>query len=518
MWYAWSRMRVSVTARDPRQVRADAVVVPFGLPLRRNRLPLAEHLSQHAARLVVAEPGALTWLESRRMAAPRVLLVCRDPADPLEPAGPCGGASSVARSAEARQAFRRLGGGIERACDQLALRKVVLVPTDDIDATLLVEGMLLRAHATTEFAPDEEASSVDQVVVCVDQPRLTEMKARIAETVALIEATNLARTLADLPANVGTPQAIVRRAKGATAVYGVRSKVISAAQARKLGMGLFSAVAAGSGAPGTILVLEHDASGRRASPTLVLLGKGVTHDTGGYNLKRTSRLHELTYDKAGAAAVIGAMQAIARLDVPARVIGVAPLVENCIGANAYKPGDVLRALDGTTVFVENTDAEGRLLLADCLTWVSRFSPDLVIDIATLTAASDTALGPSYAALYTNDDDARTLLTDAGRDTGELLWPMPIHGDHRKALRHHLANIRNMGPQSGAGSVAAAFLHHFTSYAWAHIDMAGKAASSIERDDVGVGATGFGTRLLVRVAQAFARAHASGGGAAGKERT
>ena len=211
-----------------------------------------------------------------------------------------------------------------------------------------------------------------------------------------------------------------------------------------------------------------------------------------------------------AAAVIGAMQAIARLELPARVIGVAPLVENCIGAHAYKPGDVLTALDGTTVFVENTDAEGRLVLADCLTWASRSSPDLVIDLATLTAASDTALGPSFAALFTNDDAARGMLMDAGYDTGELLWPMPIHGEHRSALRHHLANMRNMGSQAGAASIAAAFLHHFTCYPWAHIDMAGRAVSAIEGELMGVGATGFGTRLLVRAAQRFAQAAEDGG--------
>jgi leucyl aminopeptidase len=368
----------------------------------------------------------------------------------------------------------------------------------------LVEGLMVRAYATTEFAPDEESSSVDEVVVCVPRERLADAKNRVVEMVTLVEATNLARSLADLPANVGTPQAIVARARRATAAHGVRVRAISAAQARKLGMGLFSAVAAGSGAPGSILVLEHGT--RTDGPTLVLIGKGITHDTGGYNLKRTSRLHELTYDKAGAAAVIGAMQAIARLDLPARVIGVTPLVENCIGAGAYKPGDILTALDGTTVFVENTDAEGRLVLADCLTWASRFSPDLVIDIATLTGASETALGRSFAALFTNDDRARAILLDAGYDTGELLWPMPIHAEHRVALRHHLANMRNTGAQAGAASVAAAFLQHFTNFAWAHVDMAGKAVSPIELDEIGIGATGFGTRLLVRAAQAFVRAH------------
>jgi leucyl aminopeptidase len=496
-------MRVSVTARHPRQVRADAVVVPFALALHPRRLPYVEHLRERAGRLVVGEPGALTWLESRRMASPRVLMACIDTEIDDEQAGLCGSMSSEASTAEGQRSLRRLGGMIERACDQLALRKVVIA-CGDVDPVPLLEGMLLRAHASTEFVPDEEASSVDEVIVCTSREALSRVKERITRTVAIVEATNFTRTLADLPANIGTPGNIVARAKRATAAYDVRSSVITAARARKLGMGLFCAVAAGSGTPASVLVLEHNAAARRELPTLVLIGKGVTHDTGGYNLKRTARLHELTYDKAGAAAVIGAMQAIARLGIAAHVVGVAPLVENCIGPHAYKPGDVLTALDGTTVFVENTDAEGRLVLADCLTWVSRFNPGLVIDIATLTAASDTALGPSFAALFTNDDDARAMLLEAGYDTGELLWPMPIHASHRKALRHHLAHLRNMGSQSGAASSAAAFLRHFTRYPWAHIDMAGKGVNGVERDDLGAGATGFGTRLLVHAAEAFAR--------------
>lgn len=439
------------------------------------------------------------------MAAPRVLLACRGrPVDREASAGLCGVVTVGQQRAASRQALRRLGARIERACDELRLRKVVLSLADvDLDPAPLVEGMLLRAHASTEFVPDEESSSITQVTICVDRAAVAGVKACMAETVAIAESTNFARALADLPANVGTPQELVTRAKRRSETDGVRATVVTAARAKKLGMGLFSAVAAGSGAPGSILVLEHNASRAQELRTLVLLGKGVTHDTGGYNLKRSSRLHELTYDKAGAAAVIGAMHGIARLEVPLHVVGVAPLVENCIGSRAYKPGDILTALDGTTVYVENTDAEGRLLLADCLTWVSRFSPDLVIDIATLTAASTTAIGPSFAALFANDDDARALVVDAGHETGELLWPMPIHADHEVSLRHHLARMRNVGTQAGAASVAAAFLRHFTDYPWAHVDMAGRAFCSFEGEELGVGATGFGTRLLIRCAQTFA---------------
>jgi leucyl aminopeptidase len=242
-------------------------------------------------------------------------------------------------------------------------------------------------------------------------------------------------------------------------------------------------------------------------PTLVLLGKGVTHDTGAYNLKR-SRLHDMSYDKAGAAAVVGAMHAIARLALPVRVIGLAPLVENLIDAKAFKPGDILTALDGTTVFVENTDAEGRLVLADCLVYARRFEPDLMIDVATLTDAATVALGDPYAALFTNDDAARELMVAAGEECGELLWPMPIHAEHVAALRHHRARLRNIGSLGGAACSAAAFLRQFVDSPWVHVDMGDKGVATHERDDMGPGATGYGTRLLVCAAQAFARRYAA----------
>ena len=254
---------------------------------------------------------------------------------------------------------------------------------------------------------------------------------------------------------------------------------------------------------GCLVILEHGepAQGR---PSLGLLGKGVTHDLGGYDLKRAPLIARMSSDKAGAGAVAGAMRAIAGLQVPLHATAVLPIAENGLDRPAYKPGDILRAMDGTRVFVESTDAEGRLLLADAMCWLEEFGPDLVIDLATLTGAAAVGLGEPYAALYSNDDAVRGLLESAGRASGDLVWPMPIHDLHDRDLGHPRADVRNMAPSPvGAASVAAAFLRTFARGPWAHIDMAGKAVWDEARDVLGVGATGFGCRLLVQAAERLA---------------
>jgi leucyl aminopeptidase len=272
---------------------------------------------------------------------------------------------------------------------------------------------------------------------------------------------------------------------------------------RSLKMRLVLAVGAGAGVPACVLVLEHNQRRRKDLPTLVLVGKGLTHDTGGYNLKVTEGLHDLTYDKAGGMAVIGAMHAIARLGVEAHVVGIVGLVENCVDANAYKPGDILEAMDGTTVYVENTDAEGRLVLADCLAYAKRYEPEMVVDVATLTGACSVALGAPFSGLYSNDDRVRDIMLRAGQTSDDLLWPLPIHPEHRELMGHRHAHLRNVGPRAGGASTAAAFLRHFVDYPWAHLDIAGKASFAEERSYTAPGATGVGCRLLVHAAQALA---------------
>jgi leucyl aminopeptidase len=427
----------------------------------------------------------MSWFESRGAKARWIVAACVAPGD--------------------RGSARAVGAALERALNDRALRDVVLVPgSASIDLPAIVEGLLMRMYACSEFLPEYEFTSVTKIVVCVDKSELAQMRARIADVVSLVEATCFARGLADLPANIGTPAEIVTRVRSGAKGRGLGVRTISEAQARRMGMGLFAAVAAGGGARGCILVLEHNAERARELPTLVLVGKGVIHDTGGYNLKTGGRLWEQTYDKAGAAAAIGAMFAIADLEVPAHVVAMAPLVENCVGPTAMKPGDIVTALDGTTVFIENTDAEGRLVLADCLVYARRYGPALVVDIATLTMSVHLALGEAYAGLFSSSDDTRDLVLQAAEWAGEEVWPLPVHPLHSDALRHARAELSNAVDRGGGACIAAAFLHHFTDFPWAHLERGGKAMAGPERADVREGATGFGTRLLIRLAQLFAQ--------------
>lgn len=508
-------MRVQSTERRPEAIQADVLVVLFRTPRRgRCEPPLIEHCRPGASKLIARQAEATTWLETRELAAPRVLLYCLGPEqarwDPtLEYLG--GHAGSYDRDGAAltlRQGLRNAGAAIERACNRAEVRHAVLAAwPDDCDPTAIVEGALLRAHdpRAWEAGGDGSDSTLRRITVCAPEDR-----ERLRECVTIARATNFARTLGDLPGNLGTASAIVERVRAAIAerdLEHLRLSTISADRARELGMGLFAAVDAGAGERGCVLRLDYAKTGEagETEPLLALLGKGMTHDTGGYNLKTSGTVHELTHDKCGAMAVIGAMLAIAELELPLRVTALCPMTENCVDAKAYKPGDILTALDGTTVYIENTDAEGRLILADALAWLGEHEPrpDLAIDLATLTGTIHAALGESFAGLYCNEDRAREWMLAAGRESGDLLWSMPIHEAHERDLGHHKADLRNVGSAGGVPSTAAAFLRHFVDYPWAHVDLAGKAHSDYGRGCYGPGATGFGTRLLVALARRFA---------------
>ncbi|KIG11677.1 Cytosol aminopeptidase PepA [Enhygromyxa salina] len=515
-------MRITVSERRAEDIAADVHVAVFRAPERgRPAPPLAPYLRSDAARMIVRRAESMTWLETRELPTPRVLMFCLGPQqrawDPeLEYLG--GHAGSFDRQGAAlglRQALRNAGAMIERACTQAGIRHAALISwPEDADLALIIEGMCLRAHDPRAWERSNDgpvATCLRRLSVCMpDAPKPARraaserLRKRLGAHLKIIEATNFARELGDLPGNLGTASGIVERVR---AYMGEREHqlelgTITAAEAAAAGMGLFAAVDAGASERGCILRLEH--RGAEGAP-LVFVGKGLTHDTGGYNLKTDPSVHQLTHDKCGATAVIGAMLAIDALALPLHVIGLCPLTENCVDAHAYKPGDVLTACNGTTVYVENTDAEGRLVLADVLAWLQTQDPrpELVVDLATMTSAIHAALGEPFAGLYCNEDRARELLVAAGHASGELLWPMPIHEIHDRHLGHHKADLRNVGVHAGSPSSAAAFLRAFVDYPWAHVDLAGKSHNEFSREYLGRGATGFGCRLLVEFARRFA---------------
>ncbi len=470
-----------MTTRNVASVSGDVVVTLFGAHELRTALP-ESLFGPRVRRRVTAVAGVLSWLEPAAARAPLALAAC---------------VGTHAADRPSAVELRGLGAAIERVIDARGLRRVVFAPTEH-DVVSVVEGIALRAYGCEAFAQDEEFSSIDAVQICCTKAAAPDVRSRLAAAMGVVEGINYGRELADLPANVATPSELVARAKVMAAEVGLRVRSLGPAALLKLDLRLLHGVGAGATDGARLLVLEHRGAENGEAP-IVFVGKGITHDTGGYNLKRDSRLHDMSYDKTGATAVLGAMRAIATLALPVNVVALLPLAENGIGPAATKPGDIVRAANGLSVCIENTDAEGRLVLADALHYATSLEPRLVVDIASLTAAANTALGEAYAALFSNDAELEATVRAAGEASGELVWPMPIHEQHVAALRHSRAHLRNVGGSGGEACVAAAFLRHFVDFPWAHIDMAMKGLSRTESTDSPEGATGFGTRLLVELA-------------------
>jgi len=268
------------------------------------------------------------------------------------------------------------------------------------------------------------------------------------------------------------------------------------AWAREHGMGAFLAVAQGSAGEPAFVTLEMNGD-RRDLPTVVLVGKGVTFDSGGLSLKTREGMVPMKSDMAGAAAVLGAMQAAAAMALPLHLVGLCPCVENMPDGAAYRPSDVLVASNGVSIEVLSTDAEGRLALADALAYARRFRPDAVVDLATLTGSCVVALGKGVAAgLFANDDALRARLERAGAATSERVWPLPLYDDYRRAIDSKVADIQNSGGRQAGVGTSAAFLREFVEYPWAHLDIAGMALADHAEAYRPAGATGFGVRLLI----------------------
>jgi leucyl aminopeptidase len=259
-------------------------------------------------------------------------------------------------------------------------------------------------------------------------------------------------------------------------------------------MGAFLAVAQGAGEPPKFIVLEHNGD-REGLPTVLLVGKGVTFDTGGVSIKPGEGMGAMKSDMGGAAAVLGTMEVVGRLNLPLHVVAIVPCTENMLDANAYRPSDVITASNGKTIEIISTDAEGRMILADALVYAGRYEPDMVVDLATLTGACIVALGRQAAGLFSNDDKLRERLLKAGEASHERLWPLPLWDDYRKAIKSDVADMKNSGGRFGGVATAAVFLKEFTNYPWAHLDIAGMALSEKEEGYVPAGGTGFGVRLL-----------------------
>jgi leucyl aminopeptidase len=320
-------------------------------------------------------------------------------------------------------------------------------------------------------------------------------------------ATWLVRDLANTPSSTKDPAWVADRASELARAAGLRVEVLGPRELEAQGFGGILAVGAGSASPPRLVTVSYDPAGPagtagRRRQHVVVVGKGITYDTGGLSIKPREAMVPMKTDMAGAAVALATVLGAAAAEVPHRVTAVLPLAENHFGASSYRPGDVLRMWGGRTVEIANTDAEGRLVLGDALAWAdATLDPDVLVDVATLTGAASLGLGKQHGALYATDPRLTAALEAAGAESGEPVWSMPLVEDYVDAVRSTVADLRHV-PQDakyGGGSITAAlFLREFVgARTWAHLDIAGPARSTADRHEVTEGATGFGARLLLR---------------------
>ncbi|MBI5293163.1 MAG: leucyl aminopeptidase [Chloroflexi bacterium] len=371
-------------------------------------------------------------------------------------------------------------------------------------ARAVAEGVELGAYQFAEYKSKAELALLESAtLVEMDEAKIADMEAGARQGQAVGECANFARDLVNQPPNVCTPSYLAAKAEQLAAAFGLKSRTIDLAEMRELGMGALLGVAQGSSEPPKFIVLEYWPGSTAIThlAPVILVGKGVTFDTGGYSIKTAADMPEMKSDMGGAAAVLGAVRAAAMLNLPTPVVGLVPASENMISGGSYRPADVLTALNGKTIEVTNTDAEGRLLLADALAYARRYAPEAVIDMATLTGAAMIALGRGgAAALFTEHESLSQRILAAGAASGERVWPLPLYPDYLEWMKSDVADIKNSAGDRYAGTGAsAAFLKEFADgYPWAHLDIAPMAfaAKGQPAKPYGpAGATGFGVRLM-----------------------
>ena len=308
-----------------------------------------------------------------------------------------------------------------------------------------------------------------------DASQQTALARAVAEGHALGLGVNTARELGNLPANICTPTYLAEEAQRLAKVHGMKCKILERKDCEKLGMGSFLSVSNGSRQPPKFIVLEYIPKQKTASAPVVLVGKGITFDTGGISLKPAETMDEMKFDMCGAASVLGTMEAVARLKLDIPLVGLIPATENMPGGQATKPGDIVTSMSGQTIEILNTDAEGRLILCDALTYAEHYNPSCVIDIATLTGACVVALGSVLAGLFSNQDALANEVQNAGISAYDRVWRMPLLDDYQEQLKSNFADMANIGGRPAGSVTAACFLSRFTKkYPWAHLDIAGVA--------------------------------------------
>ena len=366
-------------------------------------------------------------------------------------------------------------------------------------AQAAVEGVILATYRADDYKTDGRSKSFVEEILFVSTEEIdaVEVEASLERGEILANATNMARKLVNEPGNKVNPSRLAQAATEVAASCGLEIEVWGEPEMEDKGMGAILSVAQGSDEPARFVILKHFGSPESEAKPIVLVGKGVTFDSGGLSLKPAQSMEEMKADKAGACAVLAAMQAIAHLGVKKNVFALIPMVENLPSGRAQRPGDVIRAMNGKTIEVINTDAEGRLILADALSYGCQLEAEFMVDIATLTGAVVIALGTTRAGVFCNSEKLYERALRASERSGEKLWRLPLDDEYRKEIESPIADIKNAGNRWGGAITAAKFLQEFVGdVPWCHIDIAGVDLFKGEGDVKGP--TGFGVRTLVEI--------------------
>ncbi len=403
-----------------------------------------------------------------------------------------------------KDTIRMISGKMAQKARELKLKEfsVIMPPsfvTESNSAiTQIIEGVKMALYNFDKFKSEKSNNILDLTIITSKSNKILEI-AKTAEIIA--EGAIFTKSVANLPPNECTPTTLANFAKTISKKGKMKCKIISEPELKKQGFGGISAVGKGSKNEPKLIVMEHN-SGRKNEKPIVLVGKAVTFDTGGISLKPGASMDEMKFDKCGGCTVLGIMKAVSELKLPINIIGIIPSVENMPSGESYRPGDIIKLYSGKTAEILNTDAEGRLILADALAYGEKqYSPKAIIDFATLTGACIVALGTNVAAITSNDEKLTKKINDASKRTTEEIWELPLNQDYMDMIKSDVADMKNVGIGRAAGTItAAAFLKNaIEKTPWTHIDIAGVAwtqGATKEKSYNPKGATGFGVRLIL----------------------
>jgi leucyl aminopeptidase len=435
-----------------------------------------------------AKPSQVTMIYSRTLAAKRIALVGLGKKNELTP--------EKIRRAFAKVMQELRGSKVRKAAVSLDLSLLNVRKEKVVSAA--VEGAVLGLYRYSPYKTvgREELQDVQEMTIVPGPKDYALVRDEVQKTKIIADAVCFARDLVSAPANEMTPSILAEQARVVAKRKNVSCRVLEKGQMKALGMNALLGVAAGSDQPPKLIVLEYT-GGKKGEAPIALVGKGLTFDSGGISIKPAEKMDEMKTDMAGGAAVLAVIRAAADLKLPVHLVGLVPATENLSGGSALKPGDVLKSHSGRTIEVLNTDAEGRLILADALSYACRYKPSAIIDIATLTGACVVALGEEVAGMLGTDDRMKKALREAADATGELIWELPLWDHYHELIKSDIADYKNSAGRLGGAITGAAFLSKFVGeYPWVHLDIAGPAWTTKDRGYIPKGASGIPVRLLV----------------------